>query len=582
VGVEEVGLNGGEIVAKVLKEQKVKFLFTLCGGHISPIVIGSKNIGIRVIDTRHEANAVFAADAVSRISGVTGVAAVTAGPGITNAITAMQNALQAQSPLVLLGGAAATLLKGMGSLQDIDQMGVMKPNVKWTASIKKKKEIYPTLQKAFRKANQGVPGPVFVEFPVDLLYDETLVRDWYSKDTSYKGTIKSKLTTWYISRHLNKMFAGAEGFVSSKPVEETFNISSSQIGQLNGAIGTAKKPVLLIGSGAMMLPKKAKELASAVSQIGVPVYLSGMARGLLGKNHPLQYRHKRKDALKAADLVILAGVPCDFRLNYGKHIGSAKFVSINRSKRDLTNNRKPDLAINTDPCEFLLALANEEKRDEGNQWKSWKDELNQRETLRNEEIKKQAEVNGEGINPVLLFQHLNNQLPEKSILIADGGDFVGTSSYVLEPRGPLSWLDPGVFGTLGVGGGFALGAKLCNPNAETYIIYGDGSSGFSLMEMDSLIRHKLPVIAIIGNDASWNQIARDQVEILKDDAATVLAESDYHEIAHAFGAKGKKVKTIKDFDNALKEAKAAVKEGQSYVINAILAKSDFRKGSMSM
>ena len=582
MGVENEILNGGEIVAKVLQEQKVKFLFTLCGGHISPILVGSKNLGIRVVDTRHEANAVFAADAVSRTSGVTGVAAVTAGPGITNAITAMQNALQAQSPLVLMGGAAATLLKGMGSLQDIDQMGVMKPNVKWAASIQKKKDIYPTLQKAFRKAKEGVPGPVFVEFPVDLLYDEALVRDWYTKGTSDKATIKGKLTAWYISRHLKKMFAGADGFISSKPIEESFSISTSQVMQLQKAIGAATKPVLLIGSGAMMQPQKANDLASAVSQIGVPVYLSGMARGLLGKDHTLQYRHKRKDALKAADLVILAGVPCDFRLNYGKHIGSAKFVSINRSKRDLTNNRKPDLAFETDPCEFLLALSDGEKSGKISQWKPWKDELTQREKLRNEEIKKQAVPKGEGINPVLLFQHVNSQLPKESILIADGGDFVGTSSYVLEPRSPLSWLDPGVFGTLGVGGGFAMGAKLCNPNSETYIIYGDGSSAFSLMEMDSLTRHKLPVIAIIGNDASWNQIARDQIEILKDACGTVLAESDYHEIAHAFGAKGKKVKTIEEFDKALLEAKEAVKEGHSFVINAILAKSDFRKGSMSM
>ena len=172
-------MNGGEIIARVLQKHGVKFLFTLCGGHISPIFVAAQNIGIRVIDTRHEVNAVFAADAVSRLTGTPGVAAVTAGPGVTNTITAIRNARLAQSPLILLGGAAATLLKGRGALQDIDQMSLMRPNVKWAAAISKVREIVPTLQKAFATAQEGVPGPVFIECPIDTLYDEELVRSWY-------------------------------------------------------------------------------------------------------------------------------------------------------------------------------------------------------------------------------------------------------------------------------------------------------------------------------------------------------------------------------------------------------------------
>src|SRR5947208_6004455 len=172
-------MNGGEVIARVLQKQGVKVLFTLCGGHISPIFVSAQNLGVRVIDTRHEVNAVFAADAVSRLTGVPGVAAVTAGPGLTNSITAVRNARLAQSPLVLLGGAAATMLKGRGALQDIDQMALMKPNVKWAAAIRNVRSIVPILEEAFAIAQEGVPGPVFVECPIDNLYDENLVRGWY-------------------------------------------------------------------------------------------------------------------------------------------------------------------------------------------------------------------------------------------------------------------------------------------------------------------------------------------------------------------------------------------------------------------
>src|SRR6266581_4040059 len=181
-------MNGGEIIARVLQKQGVKFLFALCGGHISPIFVSAQNLGIRVIDTRHEVNAVFAADAVSRLTGIPGVATVTAGPGVTNTITAVRNARLAQSPLVLLGGAAATLLKGRGALQDIDQMSLMRPNVKWAATIKRVREIVPTLEKAFAIAQEGVPGPVFVECPIDTLYGEELVRSWYGAKGKEAGS----------------------------------------------------------------------------------------------------------------------------------------------------------------------------------------------------------------------------------------------------------------------------------------------------------------------------------------------------------------------------------------------------------
>ena len=574
-------MHGGDIVAKVLKEEQVKFLFTLCGGHISPILVGAKQAGIRVIDTRHEVNAVFAADAVARLTGVPGVAAVTAGPGITNTITAVHNALMAQSPLVLLGGAAPTLLKGRGALQDIDQMSLMKPTVKWAAAISKRREIYPTLKKAFQRAKEGVPGPVFVELPVDLLYDEALVREWYLKATPANASMVDRITSWYINRHVEGMFSKSDDFQFDGKEDNFSQHTQAQLNTVSRLLKSSKKPIALIGSGAMMNPPAADQLASAVVQLGIPTYLSGMARGLLGDQPSNQFRHHRKEALREADLILLAGVPCDFRLDYGKHLNrKATLISVNRSKVDLNKNRKPTVGILSDPMEFIIDLAKQPVP--SSSWREWKTTLSGRERAREEKIAADGATVGQGINPVKLFIDLNQKLSPQSVIVADGGDFVGTSSYTLKPRKPLSWLDPGAFGTLGIGGGFALGAKLCFPEAEVFILYGDGSSAYSLMEFDTFKRHGLPVIAIIGNDASWSQIARDQIEILKDDCGTVLASSNYEKVAEAFGGKGKRVNTIEEFNQALSEAQESVKQGVPFVINAVLAKSEFRKGSLSM
>lgn len=576
-------MNGGEIIAHTLQKHGVKFLFTLCGGHVSPIFVGAQNIGIRVVDTRHEVNAVFAADAVSRLSNVPGVAVVTAGPGLTNTITAVKNAALAQSPLILLGGGAATILKGRGSLQDIDQLSIMRAVCKWSTTISKVKDIVTTLDKAFAVAQEGVPGPVFVECPIDTLYGEELVRSWYgakSKETPPKNW-QERLLQWYINYHAKNLFAGKDKVKLDTPIRSFFvpHHSNGDVQKVVAKLKAAKQPVMLVGSGAMMNPQNAQALATAVSQLGVPVYLSGMGRGLLGKESALQIRHHRKEAIKAADLIILAGVPNDFRLDYGNHIGGRKFVSINRSKEDLYKNKTPTVAIQADPQDFLIALANVYQGD----FSAWTSHLKQRDLSREENINQQATAPTlQGINPIQLFRELEPLLDDNTILVADGGDFVATSAYTLRPRAPLSWLDPGVFGTLGVGAGFALGAKLVFPEKDVWIIYGDGSAGYSLMEYDTFKRHQLPVISVIGNDACWTQISRDQIDFLKSDCAMNLAYSDYEKIGQAFGGEGVKVDSLSAFKTAVVDAKEKSRKGVPFIINAIIGKTDFRKGSISM
>jgi acetolactate synthase-like protein len=576
-------MNGGDKVAEVLARRGVPFLFTLCGGHISPILVGAKRRGIRVVDVRHEADSVFAADAVARLSGVPGVAAVTAGPGVTNTITAIKNAQLAQSPVVLLGGAAATLLKGRGALQDIDQLALIGPHVKEAVAVATVRDLAPAVERAFETARSGVPGPVFVECPVDLLYDEPLVRQWYG-ESARGGGLAGRALRFYLRRHADRVFRGADRKPPAPPAPESDPAPErSEVRKAAARFARAKRPVLVLGSQAMLRVGEVPALAAAVGALGVPVYLAGGARGLLGAGHPLQMRHRRKEALREADVVLLAGIPADFRLEYGRQIGRrARLLAVNRSADDLTLNRKPELGVQADAGLFLTALAEAVGGERQKRWADWTALLRERDTAREKAIDEEAKIPTEYVNPVHLCREIDRSLVDDSVLVADGGDFVATAAYTVAPRRPLSWLDPGVFGTLGVGGGFALGAKLCRPEADVWVLYGDGSAAYSLAEFDTFARHGLPVLAVVGNDAGWTQIAREQVNVLGDDVGTVLARTDYHRVAEGYGGQGLKIERPEEIRPVLDEALRLVRAGTPVLVNALLGKTDFRKGSISI
>lgn len=576
-------MNGGQIIARVLRQTGVTHLFTLCGGHISPIYVEAEKQGIRIIDVRDEASAVFGADASARLSGIPGIAAVTAGPGVTNAITALKNAQMAQSPLLLLGGATATLLRGRGALQDIDQMALVRPHVKYAARVTRLRDMAPAVHRALSLAASGVPGPVFLEMPIDLLYDETEVRKLYGQKTTPAKNLRDKVLNWYINRHLQRLFAGvSENHDAPAPSSNGLpQTPKDTIQQALKALQNAQKPVAVISSGALLSPQLAPEIAQAMQNLGIPVYLSGMARGLLGKNHPVQFRHNRKQALREADCILLLGVPCDFRLDYGMQLNRHAFkITINRSRSELRKNIQPDLAVQTDPGAWLRDLGHNATGLPN--WADWKKILAEREMAREKSIDETAALPVQGINPVALFRAWDNALPDNSVLIADGGDFAATAAYTLRPRKPLGWLDPGAFGTLGVGGGFALGAALHYPNDYVWIIFGDGSAAYSIMEFDTFRKMGFKVCAVIGNNGAWEQIARDQIPMLGTDTATVLPKSDYQKIAEAFGAAGERTETLEGFQQAIANAIASMDAGVPYVINAVIGSTAFRQGSISM
>ena len=578
--------HGGDRIAAALHAHGIRTIFTLCGGHISPILVAAKARGIRIVDTRDEVTAVFAADATARLTGIPGVAAVTAGPGLTNTITALKNAQLAQSPVLLIGGAAPTALQGRGALQDIDQRPLVAPHVKLVKQVRRVKDLGPAVTEALSVARAGVPGPVFVECPVDLLYEEATIRQWYA-DAAGKGTsVADRVLRWYLNRHAARLFSGTDEPFASRVLDVPIpRPGDDAIARAAEALAKAERPLMVIGSQALAQATNAPALATAVTRLGVPVYLSGMARGLLGRDHPLQMRHERRKALRESDCVILAGVPCDFRLDYGKHVKrSATLIAANRSAADARLNRRPTIAAIGDASLFIEQLS--ERPGAGKPREAWMNTLRERDQAREASIDSQAQGSaaapGEHVNPVAFFRALERAAGDAAIFVADGGDFVATASYILRPRGPLTWLDPGVFGTLGVGAGFATGAALARPGSEVWLLWGDGASGYGLAEFDTFVRHGIPVIAVVGNDAGWTQIAREQVKMLKDDVGTVLARTAYHEVARAFGAEGIEIRRGSEVEDGLKRARELSARGRPVLVNVWLDKTDFREGSISM
>ncbi|VDM50185.1 unnamed protein product [Toxocara canis] len=476
--------------------------------------------------------------------------------------------------------------------QDIDQMVLFRPLCKYVKRVTRLCHIVPIMREAICSSQSGTPGPVFIEFPVDVLYPYDLV----AKEAGFLQKTKNwrqSLINTYLRAHICRQFGDAWRQYDMSPLPvKTPQPKNEDIIRLAELISKAQRPLMLIGSQATLPPIKADELREVVEKLSIPVYLGGMARGLLGKESPIQMRQNRREALREADVIILAGAVCDFRLSYGRVLSSkAKTVSINRDLSQATKNEglfwKASQVIQADIGSTLAQLADHLC---GNGFKGapaeWLSTLSESERTKNlVNEKKIMEKSRDGnLNPLRVLSLVDKVLPDDAILIADGGDFVGSAAYIVRPRGPLQWLDPGAFGTLGVGAGFALGAKAVHPHRSVFILYGDGSCGFSLMEIDTFSRHKLPVVAIIGNDACWSQIAREQVPMFGSATAVNLVHVRYDGVGSALGAEG--VLLSKDDNDYLEDRLSKVieetRKGRTVVVNVIIGKTDFREGSISV
>jgi acetolactate synthase-1/2/3 large subunit len=540
--------HGGRLVARGLRRHGVTHLFTLCGGHIQAIYDGCLDEGIRVVDTRHEQSAGHAADGYARMTGRPGVVAVTAGPGVTDVVTAVANAHRAGIPLVCIGGAGPKVLCDMGSLQDMDHVSLMRPITKWSVQVPEPRRILEYIDSAFRVAMAGVPGPVFLEMPLDLLMMEA--------DDDPPAT-------------------------QPLPAPPRPAGDPNQIARAAGLLRQAQKPVVLCGSQLRWSadPSVLQRFATA---LGAPVYLNGMARGGLPVDHPSILSRSRKFALAQADVALVFGTPFDFRVDYGR-LGTwnsdGKVIQVDLDGAELGRNRAVDVPIHGDSGlvmqQLLEALGGHKAPP------AFLEAARAQENKKRAEMEAEIQLASDPPNPLRVCHEVGLRLGPRDVVVGDGGDFVATAAYVLKMQWPQVWMDPGPLGTLGVGPGYAMAAQLCRPDARVVIMYGDGSFGLHAMEFEAMARQGLPVVAVIGNDAAWTQIRRGQLEIYGADrgVATALSYTRYEKVVEAVGGRGFYVETTAQLGPALDEALAC---GKPACVNVKIATSDFRKGSISV
>jgi thiamine pyrophosphate-dependent acetolactate synthase large subunit-like protein len=546
-------LSGGKIVAKALKEQNISHLFTLCGGHIQDIYDGCLDQGIRVVDFRHEQSAAHAADGWSRVTGQVGVAAVTAGPGVTDAVTAMATAQRAQSPLVLIGGQGARAAgpfggQDRGGLQEMNHVELMRSVTKWSVSVPETRRLAEYVQSAIRVARAGVPGPVFLEMPLDVLLN---------------GADESDLISY-------------PGFrTESAPMGDP-----RCVGAAVEKIENAKRPMLIVGSQFRWSPRP-EGLEAFLRAAPMPVFLNGMARGSLDPETNGLFKRSRSKALMQADLVIIFGTPLDFRLGYGEKIGpDTQIVQVDLDGSEIGRNRGVNVGIVGDSGSILGQLS-EALAGKGLDFKDWIDQVAEIEKGMIAKTADQLTSEAEPVNPMRLCSELNEFLDEKTIVVGDGGDFVATAAYVLNVQGQGSWMDPGPLGTLGVGPGYAMAAKLAKPDQKVVLVMGDGTFGFNGMEFESMVRQGINVVGVMGNDAAWTQILRGQEAMYGADrvVATKLDYTRYDKIVEAVGGHGEYVEKPDQIRPALKRAFAA---GKPALVNVKIGTSDFRQNAISV
>lgn len=546
-------LHGGQIVARALANEGVKFVFTLCGGHVMSIYDGCIDNGIGVIDVRHEQTAAHAADGWGRVTGEPGVAIVTAGPGLTDAVTGVATAQRAKAPMVIIGGQAPRGYQDMGGLQDMNHVELMRPITKWSVAVPESRRLGEYVSTAFRIATTNVPGPVFLEMPLDFLFDGVDEADCV-------------FPTQYRTR------AGLAG--DPEYIEAAVDL-------LKGA----ERPVCLVGSQYWWSRRRDAYLPF-LETFDMPVFVNGMARGSIPPEHPSWMTLARKDALRRADVVMIFGTPLDFRLGYGKgtHIAEdAKLIQVDLDGGEIGRNRAIEVGIVGDTgmvMEQLTAQA-EKSGFQSSLYASWTDEIRGVDRRKREATEAEMRSDAVPVNPVRACTEIDSVLDADTIVIGDGGDFVGTAANVLKIRKPGHWLDAGPLGTLGAGPGFAMAAKLAKPDSDVIIVYGDGSFGLNGFEFEAMARQKINVVGVIGNDAAWQQIRRGQVEIYGPDrsVACSLDYTRYDRVAEALGCHGEYVERPDEVRPALERALSA---GRPAIVNVKIGASDFRKGAISV
>jgi len=521
-------ISGGHLVAKALKNEGVDTIFTLSGGHIVDIYDGCIDEGIRIIDVRHEQVAAHAADGYSRVTGKTGVAVVTAGPGTTDAITGVANAYRAESPMLLIGGQGALSQHQMGSLQDLPHVDIMKPITKFASSVPHTERVADMVSMAFRECYNGAPGPSFLEIPRDVLDAKV-------------DTDKARIPTPGAYRWSTKSMG-----------------DPAAIEKLAAILSKAKNPAVLLGTQVWTC-RAAEEATRFAKTLNIPVFMNGAGRGTLPPGDPHAFQLTRRYAFNKADVIIIVGTPFDFRMGYGRRLrAEATVVQIDLDYRTVGKNRDIDLGLVGDVGVILGAVTDATDSKSANQRKDWVAELRAEEGRLEEERLPKIKSDAQPIHPYRLVYEINDFLDENTQYIGDGGDIVTFSGQVVQPRGPGLWMDPGPLGTLGVGVPFVLASKLARPDRNVVALFGDGAFGLTGFDFETLVRNKLPFVGIVGNNSAWNQIRFGQIAKYgkeRGDIGNLMGDVHFDQFAKMLGGHGEEVRDPKDIRPALERAR---------------------------
>jgi acetolactate synthase-1/2/3 large subunit len=543
-------VHGGTLAARALQEAGVDTVFTLSGGHIFPLYDGCVAAGIRLIDTRHEQTAGFAAEGWAKVTRRPGVAALTAGPGITNGMSAITSAFFCGSPMVVIGGRAPAARWGAGSLQEVDHVPIVAEVTKRAVTAQKTGDIYTEVAACLAAAADAPRGPAFVDIPVDQFFDRAA-----PPQESFGQPAEGRTPDPDALARVAKLLADAE------------------------------RPVIMAGAGVYWDGAEGalEELAEAS---GAPVLMNGLGRGTLRASHLLAFSRARSTALRKADLVVAAGVPLDFRLGFGQFGGGARVVHlVEHPSLVATHVELAGSAAGNLSAVFRGVVAAGVEAADPRARAEWIADLSADETARREKEEETLRSRADPIHPARIYGELRARLEPDAVVVVDGGDFGSYAGKLIDTETPGAFLDPGPYGCLGTGPGYGLAARLAaraegRPDRQVFIMLGDGAAGFSLMDFDTLVRHDAPVVAIVGNNGIWG-LEKHPMQALYgyDVVAELRPGTRYDQVVTALGGYGELVSDPAEIGPAIDRALAS---GMPALVNVLTDPADVYPRSSSL
>jgi acetolactate synthase I/II/III large subunit len=529
--METIEGHGGDVAVAALRAAGAEEMFTLSGGHVFPVYDAAVRQKMRIVDVRHEQTATFAAEGTAKLTRRPGLAVVTAGPGVTNSVSAVTSAYFTGVPLVVLGGRAPTVNWGRGGLQELDHVPLLAPVTKSSRTAQTGEDIGPVLLESARTALSPHRGPVFVDVPMDTIFSPaTASLDW------------------------------------SAP--EAVEPDPDDVAAVARLVAGAARPAFVVG-GDVWFGRAEQALAAAARELGVPVFMNGMGRGVLPADDPLAFSRVRSLLKKEADLVVVIGTPLDFRLAFGD-FGAAAVVHLADTPQGVARHRELAASAGGDLTTILSGLAAYagDRVDHA----GWIARLRDAETASRAKDEPLLAGGGSLIRPPAVYGALRSRLERDAVVVGDGGDFVSYAGKYVDAYQPGCWLDPGPYGCLGTGLGYAMAARIARPSSQVVLLLGDGAAGFSLMDVDTLVRHDLPVVMVVGNNGAWG-LEKHPMRMLYgyDVAAELRPETRYDEVVRALGGGGETVRDPADLGPALDRAFAS---GVPYLVNVITDPDD--------